>query len=163
MNIKNIQGGFTVIEVLMAIIIFSVGVLALASMQITSVQGNDRANIGSEATTYAGDRLEALMALDYDSLQLRDQAPFNGTGQDVAPADGVDESGGNFGLADVGAAADYTDNPPAAQGNFVVSWNIAMDEPVVNSKRIGITVQWTGQDGRLHQVFLNAVKSQAGM
>ncbi len=166
MDAKNIQSGFTLIEVLLAIVIFSFGILALASMQMTSLQGDDRANIGSEATTIAGDKLEELMTMAYADPALLD-TDGDGTNQDTAPADGVDDNGGNFGLLDVpppfgaaGVTADYFERSLGTQGNYFVYWNVAVDEPVQNSKRITIIVQWTGQDAQNHQVVLNTVKPQ---
>jgi prepilin-type N-terminal cleavage/methylation domain-containing protein len=168
MDVKNTQSGFTLIEVLLAIVIFSFGILALASMQMTSLQGDDRANIGSEATTIAGDKLEELMTMAYADPALLD-TDGDGTNQDTAPDDGVDDNGGNFGLQDVvrpdvggGAAvtADYFEIPTGTQGNYTVLWNVAVDEPVQNSKRITIIVQWLGQDAQNHQVVLNTVKPQ---
>lgn len=154
--------GFTILEVLFAILIFSFGVLAVASMQITSFSGNDRANIGSEATTIASDKLEELMSLNYTDPALLDP-DADGTNQD-ANDDGIDELGPdfNFGLLDEDAAADFQENPPGTQGNYQLFWNIAMDEPSVNTKRISVIIRWTGSDGQQHRVIVNSIKPAVG-
>ena len=64
------QAGFTLIEVLIAITVFAVGILAIVSMQTTSVGGNAKARCMSDATSWAADRVEILMALDYDDADL---------------------------------------------------------------------------------------------
>jgi len=156
------KNGFTILEVLFAILIFSFGILAVASMQITSISGNDRANIGSEATTIAGDKLEELMSLNYVDAALLD-ADGDGTLQDLND-DGVDEVGPDFtfGLLDEDAAADFQENPPGTQGIYQLFWNIADDEPGLNTKRISVVVRWSGSDGQQHRVVLNSIKPAVG-
>lgn len=78
-NTANIFGqvnnrGFTLLEVLFALAIFSIGILAIASMQISSINGNSAARMQTEATTLATARLEQLSALPYDH-ELLD--PYN--------------------------------------------------------------------------------------
>ena len=62
------QGGFNLLEVLIAITIFSIGILAVASMQISSMMGNTSAKDVTEGATLATDQLEKLMALPYGSV-----------------------------------------------------------------------------------------------
>lgn len=60
--------GFSLIEVLIALTIFSIGILGIAAMQITSMGSNTDARRVTDASTLAVDRLERLMATDYDSI-----------------------------------------------------------------------------------------------
>jgi prepilin-type N-terminal cleavage/methylation domain-containing protein len=74
-NAENIFGqvnnrGFTLIEVMIALAIFSIGILAIAGMQISSINGNSSARMQTEATTLAVERLERLIALPYDDAEL---------------------------------------------------------------------------------------------
>ena len=74
-NTANIFGqvnnrGFTLLEVLFALAIFSIGILAIAGMQISSINGNSAARMQTEATTLAVERLERLSALPYDHADL---------------------------------------------------------------------------------------------
>jgi len=62
--------GFTLVEVLIAIAIFSIGFLAIAAMQITSVKGNSSARRITEATLLAEAQLERLLELPYDHNDL---------------------------------------------------------------------------------------------
>jgi prepilin-type N-terminal cleavage/methylation domain-containing protein len=64
--------GYTLIEVLIAMSIFAVGFLAVASMQIMSITQNAKARMQTEATAKAVDRLERLMALPYDHTDLNE-------------------------------------------------------------------------------------------
>jgi type IV pilus assembly protein PilV len=62
--------GFTLIEVLMVMTIFSIGILAVAAMQITSTKGNASARRMTEATALAEKQIENLMQLPYDHADL---------------------------------------------------------------------------------------------
>jgi type IV pilus assembly protein PilV len=64
------ERGFTFIEVLIVIAIFSIGVLAVAIMQVTAINTNTSARLSGEATALAVNQIEALMTLDYTSAEL---------------------------------------------------------------------------------------------
>lgn len=65
--IRQSQKGMTLVEVLVAVAILSIGLLAIASMQKTAVMVNMRAFDITEAATLAQSRLEFLMSLPYTS------------------------------------------------------------------------------------------------
>ena len=64
------ENGFTLIEVLIAISILTVGILAVASMQISAIRGNYIASNVTGGTTWAQDKIEYLMTLSYDAPDL---------------------------------------------------------------------------------------------
>ena len=64
------EAGFTLLEVIIAISILTVGLLAVASMQTAAIRGNDAAYRVTEGVTWAQDRLEYLLALPYDDAAL---------------------------------------------------------------------------------------------
>ena len=65
---KRGSEGFTLIEVMAAIIIFSVGLLALAKLQTSASLGNTIAGEVTRATLAASSRMELLMSLDFSAL-----------------------------------------------------------------------------------------------
>ena len=67
---KSAYHGFTLVEVLVAMTIFAIGFLALATIQIKSIGQNARARMYSDATTMAVEAIERLMALPYDHPEL---------------------------------------------------------------------------------------------
>ena len=62
--------GFTLIEVLIVITIFSIGILAVAAMQMTSTKSNASARRMTEATALAENQIENMMQLPYDHADL---------------------------------------------------------------------------------------------
>lgn len=65
------QEGFTLIEVVIAFSIFAVGMLAIASLQLTSVTGNFGARVVTEITIMGQEQVEKLLALPYDHPDLK--------------------------------------------------------------------------------------------
>lgn len=69
-NLKpaSIQRGATLIEVLVAMLILSVGLLGLAGMQMTALQSNQSAYYRSQATVLAYDVIDRMRANRADAL-----------------------------------------------------------------------------------------------
>jgi len=67
---KRGQRGFTLIEVLIAMAIFSLGMLAIGTLQITSTNSNASARIHTEEYTWVVDQIERLTGLDYEHDDL---------------------------------------------------------------------------------------------
>lgn len=77
-KLKNNEG-YTLIELLIAISILSVGLLAVATMQISSIRVNDTARKMTRRATMAQDRLEYIMSLKYTHAVLTSGAHTDGS------------------------------------------------------------------------------------
>lgn len=64
------EDGFTLIEVLIAITIFAVGLLAVAALQTSAVKMNSTAGKLTHLSTLAMDQIEKLSTLPYSSADL---------------------------------------------------------------------------------------------
>jgi len=115
----RVSRGFTLIEVLLAMAIFSIGILAVGAMQIHSANSNTGARIHTEEYTWVVDQIERLTALGYDD-------------GDLDPTD----------------PADPTDFHSLVQGPYTVSWTVLDDTPVAGAKRIAVTVTGAHQRAR---------------
>jgi len=62
--------GFTLMELLIAIAIFSIGILAVAKLHISSVGHNTNSRIYTEAASFGVGQIEELMNLPYDHIDL---------------------------------------------------------------------------------------------
>ncbi len=62
------EKGFTLLEVVIALAIFSVGIMAVASLQVSSTNGDTRARLATEGAIAAHDQAEKLLSMNYDPL-----------------------------------------------------------------------------------------------
>ncbi|HXV20929.1 MAG TPA: prepilin-type N-terminal cleavage/methylation domain-containing protein [Desulfuromonadales bacterium] len=65
-NVVRNQQGFTLAEVLVALTIFAIGLLAVAGMQVTAIQTNSKANTLTAATAFAEGVLEEVLTRSID-------------------------------------------------------------------------------------------------
>ena len=64
------EAGFTLLEIIMAISILTVGLLAVASMQISAMRGNSFSRDVTESTDAVQDRVEKLFAVNINDSSL---------------------------------------------------------------------------------------------
>jgi len=62
--------GYTLLEVLIALVITSIGLLGLAQLQIVATRSNSFSNFMTIGITLGKDQLEALRNLAYDDSEL---------------------------------------------------------------------------------------------
>jgi type IV pilus assembly protein PilV len=139
---KSNENGFTLIEVLIAIAVFAIGILAVGKMQITAIKGNYFANDITEATTLAQDRMEKLIGLPYDDTNSLDDT----------------DTDDKAGLDDTNAAADHNDANNPVDGRYNIFWNIATNHPINNTKEIRVIITWTDK-GTSKEVSITSMKA----
>ena len=116
------EKGFTLIEVVTALAIFSIGLLAIASIQVGTTGGNARSRFATEAAALAQDQVERLLLLPYDS---------------AAPAP-------EFNNANNGTRA-YTD----PTGRYTIDWTVSPpDTPIDNTVTVTVSVDWDANGTR---------------
>ncbi len=158
---RDDQEGFTLLEVLGAILIFALGIMALYRVQIGSINSNAFSNDLSQATKLAEDKIDYLMSLGLENALLAD-TNGDGTGQD-ANGNGIDddnEGTSTDGITDFGLGmqtADTADNKET-QGRFTILWNVALDQPMPGSRTIRVIVRWTGKHNTDHSITMDTVK-----
>jgi type IV pilus assembly protein PilV len=70
------QDGFTLIEVLVALTIFAVGLLAIAALQTSAIRMNSTGDRLTELSTIGIDKYEELMGLPFTDPQLVVGGPY---------------------------------------------------------------------------------------
>lgn len=84
------HNGFTLIEVLIAMAIFSIGFLAIGGMQISAFNSNLKSRNQTTVLTYAKDKVEDLKALEYTHTDLSAGEHSVGAGGLTMDTDGID-------------------------------------------------------------------------
>jgi prepilin-type N-terminal cleavage/methylation domain-containing protein len=79
------SAGFTLVEVLIALVVFSIGILAVFAMQISAINQNAAARVQSEATGVAVHTMERLIVAPYDHEDLSEDAADNPHQQVIGP------------------------------------------------------------------------------
>jgi type IV pilus assembly protein PilV len=129
-RIVNEQKGFTILEVLVAISILTVGLLAVATMQVSAVRGNNLSSNVTVALALAEDKMEYLLVSDYNDPSLQDNIAGNNTNLSTITSGNVDYEELNIDeTGDVG-------------GKYRRVWNIANNSPITNNKTITVIVTW---------------------
>ena len=67
---RSSDKGFSIVEILIAMAVLSFGLLAVASMQVTSMKGNSFSRQTTEAMSLGQKHLDELLALPYNHPDL---------------------------------------------------------------------------------------------
>jgi type IV pilus modification protein PilV len=67
-SISKNNKGFTLIEVLIAVVILTIGLLALVSVAVMVIKGNSLNKMRTTATTLANEQFETLKNTNYDGI-----------------------------------------------------------------------------------------------
>ncbi len=135
-NTQFVKGntGFTLIEVLIAMAIFSIGILGVAMLQSGSIRGNTSARGVTDIALIATDRLEMLRSLPYDDPALSD-------GVHVLNQE-TDRVDNNYnGLID-------EDMPANETGPLTIQYTVTTDWPIERTKTVAVTVTHAGASVR---------------
>lgn len=115
------KNGFSLIEVLICLVFLAIGLLAIASLQVTSVRGNFFSSNLMQATYAAQDRLEFLK-----NLSLSDPSLSEGTHDDGIYK--IPE------MPDLTFNRSYSVEPFDANGNYLINylvrWNDGRDHKI---------------------------------
>jgi type IV pilus assembly protein PilV len=120
--------GFTLVEVLVALVVLSIGLLGIASLQLSSLRWNHGASKRSQATLLAYDILDRMRA---NPIAARNgEYSTGGTPAAVATAD-LTQWASNI-AATLGAGATGAVDPPVASGTtatfkITISWTDSKD------------------------------------
>jgi type IV pilus assembly protein PilV len=141
--------GFTLIEVLIAIVILTVGLLAVGTMQISAIRGNFMGGNTSIALSLASEKMEDLLNSDFNDppgvQKLADR--ISGNNSDLSSTTNVDYE------------EPVSDDGVVGAGGFYRRvWNVA-DVPTgtPTTKNVMVIVTW---ESNKHRVSIASIKNQ---
>jgi type IV pilus modification protein PilV len=142
--------GFSLIEVLVALTILAVGLLALAVLQVTAIKGNAIASKWTIATEQAQDKLERFRHFTWDNIVSSNAAGFN-TVTMTPVYTNLPAAAGDSGIDDA-----------AVRGTpFYRVWYVSSN--AANTlKTITVWCCWRDEQSAWHSVMLVAPRSNIG-
>jgi len=136
MLIPRVQGGFGLLELLIAMTILAIGMLGIMKLQMQAGFGNVSSRHNSAAVNLARSKMEELKRIGSYSLQ-------EGAIPALADSDTTND-------LDDWTTPDFTEGPmnesaDASLGGkiFTRSWNVVQDFPIPNFKTVRVRVSWT--------------------
>jgi len=117
------RNGFSLLEVMIALAIFTVGILAVASLSGTSLNGLNIAQGNFYDSTAAARHIEDILSRPYTDAVLMDTD------------NGYDPSSPDHGPFDIGI------------GGPTIEWEVQDDFPTTGTKRISMTVRRSDRRG----------------
>ena len=130
-NHKVNGNGFSLLEVLLGITIFMIGMLGVTALNISSLKSNTFSGNMSEAVIIAGGKIEELMAIDFGDPQL-------------VAGDHVEDKKNN---GDGSLVPDGVPDPVGRNGMYTVTWNVEDGNPVpAKTKTLNVIVEWSIKD-----------------
>lgn len=138
------QAGFTLIEVMIAIAVAAIGLLALSQLQVAATQGNATAQQLTTGATWASNRIEQLLRLPADDPLLTD-ANNNGTNGLAQTQAGGRVQADHFYTRDAQGndiLRRFGDAVPANTMPYAIFYNVAVDTPVANARTIRVIATW---------------------
>ncbi len=128
-SVNRRDSGFTLIETVIALLVLTIGLLGMAALSISVMQGNKSSNRISTATAVAQDKMEELRGLGYDNLPASDSGDIDING--LSYSWDVETVTTRY-----DADGDVTTDP---------------DDPVLTiTKKVTVTVEW--EDAETHSV-----------
>ncbi|MBW1893282.1 MAG: prepilin-type N-terminal cleavage/methylation domain-containing protein [Deltaproteobacteria bacterium] len=121
------EKGFTLIEVMFALALLSIGLLGLSMMQIMGIQNTTLGYASTQAHHLAEQHMEMIINTDYNAQGISDISNNNGNLYSITETDhfNTDAQGNDLDLE---------------KYNLII--NVANNTPILNSKTIVVIVTW---------------------
>jgi prepilin-type N-terminal cleavage/methylation domain-containing protein len=127
------QGGFTLIEVMVAFAIMSIGVLSLGIAQLSALRMSSTSSRLSQAMYLAEEQMETFRSMPWGATFTIPVADNPDPGNPLRPF-------------------------PADQNTYTRSWTVQPNQPPHGLTEITVTVAWTNPTGTRQQAMLRGLK-----
>lgn len=128
--------GFTLIETMVAMVIFTIGILALFGMQTAAIKENLAANSITTGATLASDRIEQLIALNYADNEISEGG---GAGiNKYASCDDLSSDNWREIVSDEEKEVEAFLGETAGQPDYFLYWAVSQGCTLVNTGGVGL-------------------------
>lgn len=141
------NAGFTLVEVMVAIVVLAIGIIGAGAMQLSVLNDNASSFDRTEATALALDQVEKISSWAYDNASLADD--------DDTPYQRIGVDPDTMRITTVPSVGDSS----TVNGSYTIYLDISDDFPAIDSKTIRVDVVWS-EGPNLRTVSLNYVKTR---
>lgn len=151
------QKGFTLIEVLVALVVLLIGVLGWIAFTWMTTKGSSFSREENVATFMAQSKMEELKQIPVTHSQLADDANMNDL-EDNATPDHINTDPGTVNSSLTNQPVNATNETGKKDSIYYRMWNIANNSPASGLKTVAVIVRWRSLlDGQTHQVILKTI------
>jgi prepilin-type N-terminal cleavage/methylation domain-containing protein len=133
------EKGFTLVELLIAMVILGIAFMGLANMQISCINSNSNAGRLTKAIILAQDKMEEIKSLNPGHPDLADTNPGNNGNlrQSIEPRDSDHRE------SQIEIKGENTQSVPDLDyDSYTRIWNVADDTPFPGRKTVVVIVTW---------------------
>ena len=145
--------GFTLVEVMVAMVVLLVGMLGVLSMQYYAITGNAASREVRTATGFSTEIIEQLKSTPYANLAVTPAAPPSG----VAITGGVNFTRASWVVPDC-VAINFNDDNNSCAGLVPSCTQDPDTTVVVPVSAVRVRTCWTDKDGLPHSVTLDSIR-----
>lgn len=135
------QSGFTLIELMLAMVILSVGVLGIVKLQMQTSTGNLVSRNQTAAVNLARSKMEELRRVKEYYINTQGGATQYPAGNPRLQNDGDNADLGNWSSPDKQETGTF-DEGLNEGGRYTIAWNIADNAPEIFMKTVRVRVTW---------------------
>lgn len=147
MNKLKTESGFTLLEVMVALLLLVVGLLAHMAFTVSIIRTNNNSGNYTEASALAQDKLEELTHLPFSHADLADTNPGNNSSKGLL----------SFTPTDIDHQETNIDEKGNAGGRYTRTWNVW--NVSTKKKEIVVIVNWRSANGSMKRAIYSTVKT----
>lgn len=151
------QNGFTLIEVLVALVVLLFGVLGWIAFTWMTTKGTTYSREVNRATFLVQSKIEELKQLAMTDNQLKDDGNTTDL-ENILTPDHIDRDPNTVNSTQTNLPINSEEQTGQKDSIYYRMWNIAADRPAQGLRTVAVIVRWRSLlDSQTHQVMLKTI------